>query len=275
MAPPPHQVHPSLRGGAVEYRRWPGGGDGPMTLILLHEGLGSVAQWKDFPQRLAAATGCPVLAYSRHGYGGSAPAALPRPLDYLRREAVGPLPELLSALNIGRHVLIGHSDGGSIALLNAALAPSPHLTGLVALAPHVFVEDVTIAGIAQALNRYRNETDSRLRQGLARYHGANVDIAFHGWADTWLHPNFRSWNVEAEMAGIGVPTLLIQGRGDEYASLAQIERIAARIPALAECLVIEKCGHNPHLEQPDAVTAAVAAFIGGLARKSGIRPSPA
>lgn len=252
----------SLTGGPVEVRRLgPQSADQP-CLVLLHEGLGCISMWRDFPERLAALTGFCVVVGSRHGYGGSGPISLPRPLDYLHQEATGPLPELLGKLGIGRHLLIGHSDGGTIALLNAALAPAAGLAGLVAMAPHVFVEEMTVAGIRIAAETYAQEGDGpkSLRSRLARHHGGNVDLAFRGWSETWLHPGFRDWNVEAEMAGIRVPSLLIQGRGDEYASLEQLDRIERRVAGPCRQLVIEDCGHSPQLEHPEPVTAAIAAF---------------
>ena len=257
-------MHLSLTGGPLEYI-WIGPPpDTAPTLVLLHEGLGSVAQWKNFPERLAGLTGFGILVYSRFGYGGSGPITLPRPLNYMHAEAQGPLPELLAALKVGRHLLIGHSDGGSIALLNAALAPAAGLAGVVAEAPHVFVEDVTLAGIRATLDLYQDEgpqnSPGGLRQRLARYHGDNVDLAFHGWARAWLHPDFRAWDIAAEMAGITVPTLLIQGRQDEYASLEQLDRIQRRLSGPAERLVVEDCGHSPHLQHPDQVAAVMAEF---------------
>jgi pimeloyl-ACP methyl ester carboxylesterase len=253
-------MHLSLTGGPLEYI-WRGPPpEAAPTLVLLHEGLGSVAQWKDFPERLAGLTGLGVLVYSRFGYGGSGPITLPRPLDYMHHEAQGPLPELLAALKVGRHLLIGHSDGGSIALLNAALAPAAGLAGVVAEAPHVFVEDETVAGIRATLDLYKDNGPKGLRQRLARYHADNVDLAFHGWAGAWLHPDFRAWDIEAKMEGITVPTLLIQGRQDEYASLEQLDRIQRRLSGPAERFVVEDCGHSPHLQHPEQVAAAMAEF---------------
>lgn len=251
----------SLSGGPVEVRWLGPRPEAAPTLVLLHEGLGSVAQWKDFPERLAALTGLGVLVYSRHGYGGSGPISLPRPLDYMHHEARGPLPELLRTMGVGRHLLVGHSDGGTIALLNAALCPADGLAGVAVMAPHVFVEEMTVAGIRATLDLYRRDDGPKsLRQRLARYHADNVDLAFHGWAGAWLHPDFRAWDIEAEMAGITVPTLLIQGRLDEYASLEQLDRIQRRLRGPAERLVVEECGHSPHLQHPDPVAAAIAAF---------------
>lgn len=251
----------SLTGGPVEVRRLgPACADQP-SLVLLHEGLGCISIWRDFPERLAALTGLSLLVASRHGYGGSGPISLPRPLDYLHREATGPLPELLGKLEVGRHLLVGHSDGATIALLNAALAPAAGLAGLVAMAPHVFVEEMTVAGIQAAVEAYAQDSGPQsLRSRLARHHGGNVDLAFRGWSDTWLHPGFRDWNVEAEMAGIRVPSLLIQGRGDEYASLEQLDRIERRVASPCRQLVIENCGHSPQLDHPETVAAAIAAF---------------
>lgn len=251
-----------LNGGQIEYV-WhgPRAGTAP-TLVFLHEGLGTAAMWRDLPPDLAQATGCSALAYSRFGYGGSDPCELPRPLTYHGDEASQVLPDLLDRLGVRRYVLIGHSDGATIALLHAAGAPSG-LLAVIAEAPHVFVEDMTLAGIAATQKRYENG----LRDSLRRHHGANVDVAFRGWAETWLNPAFRSWNVEAEMRHIKAPMLLIQGRQDEYASLEQIHHIAARVRGPADCLVVEDCGHTPHREQAEPVTAAMVRFIEHVLRK--------
>jgi pimeloyl-ACP methyl ester carboxylesterase len=254
--------HIELTSGRLEYL-WLGPPPAAApTLVFLHEGLGSAKLWRGFPRALVEA--CPgwgALVYTRFGYGGSDPIALPRSAAYHRPEAVEVLPELLDRLGIGDHLLIGHSDGATIALMNGGLAPRPGLLGLIAEAPHVFVEDETIAGITRTRDRYKSE----LRAKLARHHGANVDAVFHGWADTWLSPEFRQWNVEAALPGITVPTLVIQGRQDEYATLSQVERVVRGIGQRAEALVVDACGHVPHQEQEQMVLAAMAGFIGRLA----------
>lgn len=255
----------TLSDGPVDIEWLGPAADTAPTLVFLHEGLGSIGLWKDFPQRLTQATGCGGLVYSRHGYGRSAAITLPRPLDYLHREAIGPLPELLAGQRLQRFILVGHSDGASIALLNAALAPAPGLLAVIAEAPHVFVEDVTVAGIQAARAAYDKAGPKGLRARLAVHHGDNVDLAFNGWADSWLHRDFRAWNIEAPMAHIAVPVLALQGRQDEYASLEQIDRILCRLPPeLRHRSVIEECGHSPHLQHPAQVAEVMAEFIRGI-----------
>jgi pimeloyl-ACP methyl ester carboxylesterase len=256
--------HIDLSSGRLEYL-WLGPPPAAApTIVFLHEGLGSAKLWRSFPRALVGA--CPgwgALVYTRFGYAGSDPIALPRATTYHQPEAVEVLPELLERLGVGEHLLIGHSDGATIALMNGGLAPRPGLRGLIALAPHVFVEEETIAGIARTCSRYQPE----LRAKLARHHGDKVDAVFRGWADTWLSPEFRDWNVEAVLPGITVPTLVIQGRQDEYATLAQVERVVTGIGQRAEALVIDACGHVPHQEQEQVVLKAMAGFIGRLAAK--------
>ncbi|SLN37962.1 acyl-CoA esterase [Oceanibacterium hippocampi] len=247
-----------LSGGAVE-TRWIGPPpDRASTLVFLHEGLGAIGMWRDFPDRLAARTGMGALVYSRFGYGGSDACALPRPLGYMHDEAAGPLPELLDAFAVERAVLFGHSDGGSIALIHAGDRPHPSLRALALEAAHVFVEDVSVASIAAAKEAYES---ADLRARLARHHGDNVDCAFRGWNDAWLDPAFRAWNLEAFLPAIRVPALVIQGRDDEYGTARQVDAIAAGMGGRAETLMLDACGHSPHRDQPDRVIAAVAGFL--------------
>jgi len=249
--------HLQLAGGRVEYL-WHGPPpEAAPTLVFLHEGLGSARLWRDFPQRLAEATGCSALVFSRFGYGGSDPCLLPRPLSYHTDEATLVLPQVLDRLGVGDYLAVGHSDGATIALLHAALAPAQGLRAVIAEAPHVFVEDETVAGIAATRDQYRQG----LRDKLARHHGDNVDVAFDGWAETWLRPEFRDWNVEAALPAIRVPLLVVQGRDDEYASLRQVEAILRQTGGPAESLVVEQCGHVPHRDHADAVLAAMADFV--------------
>jgi len=222
-------------------------------IVLLHEGLGSVTHWRDFPHRLAAATGCGALIYSRRGYGASPPLEGPRTVDYLHQEAFHELPALLEEEHIERPVLFGHSDGASIALLHASRFPT---AALVLEAPHVFVEEVTIEGVRKMKSAYET-TD--LSRRLARYH-ADVDGVFRGWNDIWLHPGFREWNIEAALDGIACPVLLIQGEQDEFATTAQLAAIKLRISA-AETLLIPGCGHTPHREHPETVLMHAARFL--------------
>ncbi|MEP7085659.1 MAG: alpha/beta hydrolase [Betaproteobacteria bacterium] len=226
-------------------------------LVFLHEGLGSIAMWRDFPSRLCAAVGCRGLVFSRFGYGGSDPLTAPRLVDFMHDEALVVLPAVLDHLHITDPILFGHSDGGSIALLHAGLARRP-LTAIVVLAPHVLVEDISITSIEAAKVAY-DATD--LREKLRRYHD-DPDSAFRGWNDIWLHPDFRSWNIEACLPGIRCPVLAIQGVDDEYGTLKQIELIRrGAVNAPVELLALPDCGHSPHRDQPEAVIAATRAFI--------------
>jgi pimeloyl-ACP methyl ester carboxylesterase len=226
------------------------------TLVFLHEGLGSVALWKDFPARVARATGCPALVYSRAGYGRSSPAALPRAPDYMHVEALTVLPALLDRLGIDDPVLIGHSDGASIALLHAGSDRRP-VRALIALAPHVFVEDISIANITEARRQYET-TD--LRDRLARRH-ADPDAAFRGWNDIWLSPAFRAWNIESCLPGVRCPLLLIQGRDDQYGTTAQLDAIERQAGGEVSRLELADCRHSPHRDQPAATLAAIAEFV--------------
>jgi len=229
---------------------------GAPTIVLLHEGLGSVAMWRDFPLRLGERTGCGIFAYSRAGHGQSGPAALPRDPDYLEREATDVLPDVLAAAGIERPILFGHSDGGSIALVFAA--HFPELTrGLILEAPHVFVEDLSVQSIAAAREAYPG-----FRERLGRYH-ADVDATFRGWNDIWLDPRFRNWNIVDRLARITVPVLTIQGANDEYGTLAQLDAIETHVPR-AQRLVIAQSGHSPHRDNAEIVLAAAAAFVASL-----------
>lgn len=253
-----------LSQGRIEYR-WFGKRERTPTLVLLHEGLGCVDLWRTFPDDLAARTGCGVLAYSRHGYGRSAPCALPRPISYMHDDARTVLPELLRYLGIGDHVLIGHSDGGSIALINAGTAAAPGLRGVVTMAAHIFIEDVSVRSIAAASEAFAT---GRLREALERYHGANVDCAFRGWADSWLNPAFLHWNLEEFLPTIRVPCLVMQGESDAYGTAAQVEGIVAGVGDRATALMLPDCGHAPHQDQPEATLAAIGAFVAGIADES-------
>jgi pimeloyl-ACP methyl ester carboxylesterase len=232
----------------------------PRWVVFLHEGLGSISMWRDFPQRICVATGLRGLVYSRHGYGKSSAldwANEPRSVGFMHDEATRALPELLDALDIDNPVLFGHSDGASIALLHAALSARP-VKALIVLAPHVFVEDLSITSIAAAKVTYET-TD--LRERLRRHHD-DPDSAFRGWNDIWLHPGFRAWNIEKELAAIRCPILAIQGEDDEYGTMEQIDRIArGAVNAKVERMKLAHCGHSPHRDQPDAVIAATLKFL--------------
>ena len=231
------------------------------TLILLHEGLGSLALWRDFPARLAAATGCATLIYSRLGYGKSAPLTAARDVDYMHVEALETLPALREMLAIAAPILVGHSDGASIALIHAGARRWP-VRGLVLEAPHVFVEEITVSSIAAAKEAYAT-TDLRAR--LARYHD-DVDGAFRGWNDIWLDPAFRAWNIEASLPRIDCPKLVIQGADDEYGTPAQLDAIARQIAGPVETVLLDDCKHSPHRDQPAATLAAMTRFVTGIAK---------
>jgi pimeloyl-ACP methyl ester carboxylesterase len=245
--------------------------DDAPTLVFLHEGLGSVGLWRDFPARLAEATGCGALVYSRAGYGGSEAAVLPRGVRFMHDEGLVVLPEVLQAAGVREAVLVGHSDGASIALVHAgsrADTEGPRLRALVLEAPHVFCEEVTVATIASTVEAYRN---GDLRRSLERHHGANVDVAFEGWSGAWLDPAFRDWTIEEYLPGVRVPVLVIQGEDDRYGTLRQVEAVEAGCRGPVRGLVLPRCGHSPHRERPQEALAAMAEFVrvslaGGPAR---------
>ena len=226
------------------------------TLVLLHEGLGSVALWRDFPERLAEATGFGVFVYSRAGYGRSDPVDLPRPLDYMAREARFSLPAVLGAVGFRQGVLVGHSDGASIAAIYAGEHADERVKGLVLMAPHLFTEEPGLASIAEAKRAY--ETGD-LRARLAKYH-AHVDSAFLGWNGAWLDPGFKAWTIERFVDRWRAPALVIQGADDQYGTLAQVQAIEARSRAPVKTLILDGCRHSPHLEQPQATLDATAKF---------------
>lgn len=228
------------------------------ALVFLHEGLGSVAMWRDFPSRVAAATGRRTLVYSRQGYGRSAPLTAPRRPDYMHCEALEALPALRAERGLADPVLVGHSDGASIALIHAGAGHK--VRGIVAMAPHVFVEDVTIRSIEGAREAWRT-TDLRVR--LQRYHD-DVEGAFRGWNDAWLDPAFRDWNIEPCLSAIACPVLAIQGRNDEYGTMAQLDAIERQVPGPFRRLELDDCRHSPHRDQPEATLAAITEFVAGL-----------
>ena len=253
--------HLVAAGRRLEYDwQGPAPGDAP-TLVFLHEGLGCVSTWRDFPARLAAATGCGALVYSRAGYGGSEPVPLPRPLRFMHDEALSSLPEVLREAGIRDAVLVGHSDGASIALIHAGSGLRSPVRALALEAPHVFVEELSVRSIAAAAASF---TSGGLRAALERHHGANVEVAFWGWNRAWLDPEFRSWNLEEYLPGIRVPVLLIQGEQDEYGTLRQLDAIERGCTGPVERLVLEACGHAPHRDQPGKTLAAMAEFVNGV-----------
>lgn len=229
------------------------------TLVFLHEGLGCAGLWRDFPGQLAAATGCGALVYSRRGYGRSEPVELPRPLSYMEDEGQLALPALLAVCAVREAILIGHSDGGSIAIVYAGTHQAGVKLAAVALeAPHVFCEDVSVTSIAAAAEAYQH---GDLRERLRRHHGDNVDCAFWGWNRAWLDPRFSDWNIQRFLPHITVPLLVIQGASDEYGTLRQVEAIEAGVAGPVERLVLPGCGHSPHRERPAETLQALTRFI--------------
>ncbi|WP_193179647.1 alpha/beta fold hydrolase [Nisaea sediminum] len=251
-----------LSAGGVELESYTVGPppDRAPTLVLLHEGLGCVALWRDFPRSLAEATGCGVLAFSRAGYGASDPCSLPRPLDYMTREAVSVLPEVLDGIGFREGLLIGHSDGASIAAIHCGEVRDPRVRGLVLMAPHFFTEEIGLAAIAKARTAY---AEGDLGDRLAKYH-VNVDAAFQGWNDAWLDPGFKAWDIRNCLDPICVPVLCLQGEGDQYGTEAQVRVVAERVPARVDIRMIADCRHAPHLEAPDITLDEITEFIARL-----------
>ncbi|WP_133648150.1 alpha/beta fold hydrolase [Paraburkholderia flava] len=252
----------------IEYRWLDAGAPDAPIAVFLHEGLGSIAMWRDWPQTLCDRLGMRGLVYSRPGYGRSTPRPSGErwPVNFMRDQALDVLPALLDVLGIDtatrtRMWVIGHSDGGSIALLYAAAFPDA-LTGAVAIAPHVFVEQVSVGSIAEAKVAYET---SDLRDRLARYH-ADVDSAFYGWNDIWLDPAFRTWNIVGKLAAIRCPLLAVQGHDDHYGTMAQIDTIAGQVPH-AQLAKLDGCGHSPHRDAPGALTDAIASFVETVSKR--------
>jgi pimeloyl-ACP methyl ester carboxylesterase len=275
----------------------PGPAEAP-TLVFLHEGLGCVAMWRGFPERVAEQTGCGALVYSRAGYGNSDPIQLPRPVRFMHEEALVTLPQVLDAFEIREAILVGHSDGGSIALIHAGGANDPRVRGLILEAPHVFVEEVGLESIRAIAREYRKEDAGRmpahrpqdagapadagaptdagapadagasmvsfLKRRLERYHGKNVDATFWGWNDVWLNPQFKSWNIEEYLPRILAPVLLIQGANDQYGTHEQVRRIEAGCSGPVRTILIADCGHSPHLDQPERTLEAMKEFVARL-----------
>ena len=227
------------------------------VLVFLHEGLGCTAMWDQFIRTLCRSTGHPGMAYDRQGYGQSSALTQKRTLDYLHDYAFEELPQVLGTVIPGReYILVGHSDGGSIALLHASENPSG-LRSAVTSAAHVFCEDVTLEGIRAATLAFK----AGKLQGLYRFHSDKTDTIFYAWSDTWLAPHFKQWNMEDCLRDIRVPVLVMQGKDDQYATLKQVEAICEQVSGPARPGLIDNCGHSPHQDQPDAVTALIADFI--------------
>jgi pimeloyl-ACP methyl ester carboxylesterase len=246
----------------LEYR-WTGPPpDAAPTLVLLHEGLGCVGMWGSFPGELAGATGCGVFAYSRAGYGASSPVAVPRPLNYMTDEARDTLPGVLDAIGFRRGLLVGHSDGASIAAIYAGSHQDHRLNGLVLIAPHFICEDVTVAAISAARKDYEQ---GGLRERLRRWH-ADVDHTFVGWSDVWLKGDFRMWDISEYLAYIRVPVLIVQGEDDQYGTVRQIEIAQEECYCPVEVALLSAARHAPHREAPEETMRIVAEFVGRALR---------
>jgi pimeloyl-ACP methyl ester carboxylesterase len=265
--PPAHITpdgHLLLDGHHLETAWWgPGPTEAP-TLVLLHEGLGCVALWRDVPALLAEATGCGVFAYSRFGYGQSDPKPLPWKLTYMQDEARDVFPRVLDAAGIAQAILVGHSDGGSIAAVYAGNARDQRLRGIVLIAAHFFVEEINIASIRRIRSEYEQ---GELRGRLARYH-RNVDVAFYGWNDSWLHPQFRDFDITADLAGIDVPILGLQGADDPYGTAAQLDVLQRHTSAKLQTALIPDARHAPHLEAKAATLDMITRFASEQLRVS-------
>ncbi|MCP3403739.1 MULTISPECIES: alpha/beta fold hydrolase [unclassified Bradyrhizobium] len=252
----------SIGSASLEYK-WlaPQSADAP-TIVMLHEGLGSVGLWGDFPEKLQEATGAGIFVYSRAGYGQSSPVTLPRPLDYMQREALDVLPKILDAIPFKRGLLLGHSDGASIATIYAGAHQDHRLQGLVLIAPHFIVEDISVTSIA-AIKTAFETTD--LKPKLARWH-KDVDNAFRGWNGAWLDPKFRDWDISEYLAYIRVPLMILQGVDDQYGTLRQVEIAQEECYCPVDLKIISEAGHSPHREAPGATLDAIEQFASAALR---------
>lgn len=243
----------TINNSNLEYRLLGPSPDQAPTLVLLHEGLGSVALWGDFPEKLQAATGLGVFVYSRAGYGASSPVKLPRPLDYMQREALDVLPKLLDAIGFQRGLIVGHSDGASIVAVYAGGVPDHRIDGLVLIAPHFMVEGMGLKAIAETRTAFAT---TNLREKLARWH-KDVDNAFDGWSGAWLDPKFRTWDISDYLAYVRVPIAVIQGADDQYGTIRQVEIAQEECYCPVEVTIIAGVGHSPHREAPEATLNAI------------------
>jgi pimeloyl-ACP methyl ester carboxylesterase len=250
-----------IEAASLEYRMIGPPPDAAPTIVFLHEGLGSVGLWADFPDRVAEATSLGVLVYSRAGYGQSSPSVMPRRVTFMHEEAREVLPRVLDAIGFRRGVLMGHSDGASIAAIYAGSFPDPRLRGVVLLAPHFFAEPFGVAEIARARERYEA---GDLRAKLARWH-RDPDNAFRSWSGPWLDPQFLSWDIRPELAAIGVPVLVVQGDHDQYGTLEQVETAKRLCASPVEAVILPGIRHIPHRDAREETLAAVADFVGRLA----------
>lgn len=256
----------NVQGHDLEVQRIAAQGTELPEIVFLHEGLGSVSHWKDFPARVAAATQCGVTVYSRYGSGQSDLLAEARGVRYMHEEALHSLPDLLGKLQIENPILVGHSDGASIALIYAGA--HDHVRGLVVLAPHVFVEDLSVSSIAEAKVKFET---TNLPEKLGRHHRDAVRT-FWAWNNIWLHPDFRQWNIEEYLPRITCPMLVIQGLDDQYGTMAQVEVIEKQSAGPVEVIRLADCRHSPQRDQPEETLEAIAKFVRRLAGNKAGRP---
>jgi pimeloyl-ACP methyl ester carboxylesterase len=249
----------------LEYRMIGPAPDDAPTLVMLHEGLGCVGLWGDFPDRLAAVTGAGILVYSRAGYGASTRVELPRPLDYMHIEALEVLPKLLDGIGFRRGLLVGHSDGASIAAIYAGGVADHRVRGVAMIAPHFVVEEISVTSIAEIRKTYET---SDLKSKLARWHG-DVDNAFYGWNGAWLDPKFRNWDISEFLAYIRVPVLIAQGADDQYGTVRQIEIARQECYCPVDVTIIPGAGHSPHREAAETTLKAIADFVNRVLRVHG------
>ena len=240
----------------LEYRMIGPPPENAPIIVMLHEGLGSAGLWGDFPDKLQAATGAGVFVYSRAGYGASTPVKLPRPLDYMHIEALEVLPKLFDGIGFRRGLLVGHSDGASIAAIYAGSLQDHRVQGIALIAPHFIVEDISVKSIAEIKNSYET---TELRAKLARWHN-DVDNAFYGWNGAWLDPKFRDWDISEYLAYIRVPVAILQGLDDQYGTMRQVEIAQEECYCPVDVTVIPGAGHSPHREAPEATLNAIADF---------------
>lgn len=259
-----------VNGATLEYACYGPAPDQAPTIVMLHEGLGCTALWRDFPQRVAERTGMGVFVYSRQGYGQSDAAELPWPLDFMTHEAMDVLPQVLDKIGFRRGILFGHSDGATIAAIYTGSVADHRVRGLIVMAPHFFTEDGGLAEIAKAKMAF---DAGDLKARMAKYH-RDPEGAFRGWNDTWLAPGFKDWNVAEVIDYIRIPVLAIQGRDDQYGTLAQIQEIENRLYSPVEVEILDACKHAPHHEQPDLTLNAVADFTKRLERIEAVEVVP-
>ncbi len=231
------------------------------TLLFLHEGLGCVSMWRDYPEKLAQQTGCGALVYSRLGYGNSDACELPRPLNFMHHEGLEVLPKIIAQCKLKKYIFVGHSDGASIALINSGGNPTESLLGIISEAPHVFCEKLTIRSIKKVGELFRS---GNLRELLKKHHGSNIECAFNGWLNVWLHPEFEEWNIESCLSKIQSPQLVIQGNDDEYGTSAQVEAVVRHSGSLVETHFLDNCGHSPHRDQESLTLEFMIQFVQNL-----------